>query len=255
MNPIKINLNDSVTSRLTFEPYEAYNNLCLGYLTSVSVQESESAADAKWAFAGMSTPRLVFEFVQLKDQYNTKDRYFIHSELPISNTDKTGAVREDKDITSDYIEMWRRIKHIHDAYVSSPNYTPITEEPEFDPSLPEGELLAAFKVFFTKMAEAFNTGKDGKTPIFEPSGTAKKLNLVALKLVAGGMNSARLVFPKYINKGIIEPAVFSNSKLDVSLKFRPNETVVLGQTTMARGANPSAVNNELTDEIKNILGQ
>ncbi len=252
MNPIKIDVNQSVTSRLSFEPTPEYNNLCLGYLKEVRFEETESDSTAKWEFAGMTVPRIVFEFEQLKDQYNNRDRYYVHSELPVTITKSNGEERKETDIVRSYTEMWRRLKHIHDAYAKSANFSPINENPEFDPSLPEGERLDQIKAFFKYMAKAFNVGKDKETPIFEPNGGDKRTNLVAMKLIATGQKGNRLAFPTFVGKGFIEPAAFTNSKLDVTLKFGPNETVQLGQVSMPSGSGSNAA-EEIGDDIKNLI--
>jgi len=253
MSTIKIDVTQSVTSRLGFEPLEVYNNMCLGYLTKVAVETLESKADGKWEFAGLTLPRIVLEFHQLKDVHNNKDRFLVHSELPLTVTKANGEERTTENIEKSYIELWRRLKHIHDAYATSPNYKPMDIEPEFNPDLPAEDRIKEFEVFFKAVEQAFMVGADGKTPIFEPYGTSKELNLVTMKLVASGQKGNYLAFPTFVGKGFIEKTVRGNGgKIDTALKFTGSETPIVGQVGIAPKAAASQ-GDDLPEDVRKIL--
>lgn len=247
---VKIDVNQDVTSRLAFEPIAAYNNMCLGFLKDVRVEETESKEDAKWEFSGHTVARLVFEFVQLKDVHNNKDRFFTYGIMPVQ-TKKTDGDRTDKDIAGSYVEMWRKIKHIHDQYVTSPNYAPISLVPEFDYDKSVEDRLADIKTFFQAIAASFQVGKDKATPIYMPYDNDKKVRCIVMKLVASGQKNAYLSFPDFTGKGFVEVAVLTNGKLDTALKFTGNETAVVG--SVAIGQRPSTLEDELPAAIQAMM--
>lgn len=252
MSNIKIDVKQEVTSRLSFEPYAAYDNFCLGYLTNVSLQESESAPDAKWDYAGFTVPRLVFEFTQQVDQINTRERVHIHSILPISNVLADGTPRKDADIETSYLAMWGRIKHIFDQYSSSPNFRAITDDISFDFNASPADRIQAFKTFFTLINGYFNKGTDEK-PIYLPYGGDKKDKLLAIKLVATGQTNNRLDFPTFVGKGFLDAsAKFANGKLDTYLKFKPNETPIVGNANVRQQAAPN-ISSELPADVQELL--
>jgi hypothetical protein len=250
MSKIIIDTSADVTSRLGFEVYPAYENMCLGYLNNVSVETAESKADAKWEFAGLQTPRLVFEFVQHKDNFNDKDRFFIKSELCISTQLADGTERKPNDIVGDYIELWRRVKHIYDQY-SKYAVKPLTVTPEFDPEAGVEERLEQFTKFFSTFAEAFNTNGEGNTPIYANYGGKTNSKLVTMKLVATGVKNSYLSFPKYVGKGFIEPAEFVNNKFKTTLKFGANETPITGSVAVKAPTN--VMSEVMNEDIMNII--
>jgi hypothetical protein len=230
MSKVIIDVNEDVKSRLGFELFPAYDNFALGYLTDVRVEETDSKEDAKWEYAGFKISRLVFEFTQHKDAYNDKDRFQVHSELPVKQTLTDGSTRKEADIANDYREMWRRIKHIWDQY-SAYATTPLAVVPSFDTGLDESARLEEFKAFFEAFAAAFNTSGVEGTPIYAKYGGKSNAKLMVLKLIASGTKNSYLSLPKYVGKGFIEPAVIENTKLKTTLKFGPNESPILGSVS------------------------
>lgn len=252
-NKIKIDVNASVTQRLSFQPLEEYDGLNLGYLIGVTFNESKSDNDAKWEFKGLEeVPRVTFEFMQHKDAFNTKDRFYVKSFLPHGVVDSKGAEREESAIVSDYMALWAGIKHIHDAFIGSPNYKPIDFPVEFDHEADLDTRVKEFKTFFQNVAKAFNEGKDGN-PIYEPHGGKDNANLLVLKLIANNTGKY-LEFPKYVGKGFIEKATIVNGRIDTGITFGVNERYTLGSanvTATQQANNP--VSAEISDDIKNLL--
>jgi len=250
MGKIKIDVNQSVTSVLPFKPFAGFNNLCLGYLTKVEVTESE-AKDSNWEYANETVPRLTFIFEQYKENADKKDRMFFHSELPIASIKVSGEEVTDENLQIMYQEMWKRIKHIHDQYIGTPNYKEIKTVPEFDPDATTEEKLAIFKKFYEAMAKSFNEGKDKTASIFEPYGGKDRKNLLAMKLIASTGKNRRLVFPTFVRTGFVEQAKIKNGKLDTILAFSPNETVDLGSTAVPAGAagSQTEVSNEIAAQL------
>jgi len=221
---LQIDINQNVTSRLQFEPIEAHNGFCLGFLNNVSIETSPVNEDAKWEFKGYETPRLVFEFIQKKDQYNTKERFHIHSELPISRLKSNGESREEATIVKDYLALWGRVKHIHDMFSTSANFKAITEAPKFTPEADIATRLAEFKKFFEDMVNLFNMGTDGN-PIYKPFTVEGTEKCLTLKLIVNTLNDkSYLGFPKYVGQGFAERTTINNGKIDTALKFQPKET-------------------------------
>ncbi len=250
MSKINIDVSADVTSRLGFEVYSAYENMCLGYLTDVRVETSVSKDDAKWEFAGMDIPRLIFEFTQHKDAHNDKDRFYVKSEMPISILLAEGTDRKADAITGDYIELWRRVKHIYDQYAKFA-VKPLTVTPEFDP---EGNIearVAEFTKFFTEMAEAFNTNGAEGTPVYAGYGGKTNAKLMTLKLVASGPKNTYLSLPKYVGKGFIEPAEITNGKFRTALKFGANETSITGSVAVKAPVN--SMESVMNEDIMNII--
>ena len=255
MSKIKIDVKQEVTSVLPFMPFPEFNNLCLGFLTAVEYDETE-AKDSQWEYAGQTVPKLTFRFVQYKAKADDKDRVFSHRELPIATIKVSGEEVTDANLVLMYTEMWKRIKHIHDQYVDSPNYKEIKSIPEFDAHASLNERLATFTKFFKQMADAFNKGKDKETPIYLPHGAvgADKTNLLAMKLIAGGRNNGTLVFPTFVGTGFVEQAKFKGPKLDSILVFKAKETVELGSAT-ANPAGAVAAQSDISAQIADQLLQ
>jgi hypothetical protein len=200
----------------------------------------------------MATPRLVFEFVQKKDQYNNKDRFYIHAEMPISNLKSNGEIRDKVTFEKDYIALWGRIKHLHDMFATVPNFRGFTTAPSFDVEASREVRVAEFEKFFNDVADLFNKGTDGN-PIylpFTPEGTEKCLTL---KLVANTIGDRiSLGFPKYVGQGFVERTSINNGKLDTALKFQPKETYRIASAAVPSAPTRTSPSN-LPADVQAIL--
>lgn len=255
---IKIDLNQEVTQSLPFEPFAEFDDLCLGFLKEVSVTSTTAKTKeegSKWEYAGMEVWQLIFMFQQYRKLADEKERLFFHRELSIATIKVTGVQITPKNLNNMYVELWKRIRHIHDQYKESPNYKPFTKAPEFNPQASKTDRAEAFKVFFNDMADAFNKGK-GNKPIYEPWDNTDKTNLKILKLIASGDNKDKLDFPHYVGSGFMEAySIDANGKLNTTLKLGHKETVKLGgdkgaPIPMGGGA---GVASAVSDEVANKL--
>ncbi len=221
MSKIKFSRKDDATSRLPFKPSEEYNNLCLGHLTGVHLDHSVSDEDKEWEFAGMEIPRIVLEFEQWKDKTDVA-RFYTYSEIPVTVVRKDGSEMKESTVMMRYEKTWKKLKHIYDSFNFSPNWKPLPFDPEFDPDGDVETRLKEWDVFFKKIADAFNKGKDKETPIF-PTDKVKE-TLITMKLVANGN---RLTFPEFTSTGFIEKTVFKGNNLQTLLEFKYNESITI----------------------------
>jgi len=219
---IKIDKNKEVTSRLPFEPVPEFNNLAIGYLTDVEVVTTTSKEDAKWEFAGMEVPMLAFRFTAFKRNKTDADRFMTMSFMPISNQLADGTDREDSKLQTSYVQMWDKIKHLHDQYITNDNYKAIDADPTFDNTKSAEERIKEFEVFFTAIVNDFKLGKDKTTPIY------KEKQDLAMVIVASGKKLSFHALPDFVGKGIFQLAKFKGGKLDTDLRIPINATIKLG---------------------------
>lgn len=253
MTKVKIDTKDPVTSRLPFEPFEQYNNFCVGELESIEISESKIDEDSKWEFKGLTVPRIAFHFVQMKLKATEPDRFFTHSELPIAKVKVDGTFVTDENIQKMYTEMWRRLKHIHDQYRISPNYKPFPDdfELEFNVDGTPEERVKEFVDFFKNIKNAFEQGKNKKPIYLDAEG--KRIPMT-MKLIASGNRKSYLAFPVFVGRGFIEPFKVEAGKLKTVLRFGPSETTSLGSAPPAQPAASGAQMPELSPEMKRALG-
>lgn len=249
MSKIKINKSESVTSRLGFKPSLKFNNLCIAKLTNIEVTESDIAEDSKWEYNGKTVPRLAFHFEQWKESPTDPDRFYSSNEMLIAGIKSDSSKIDEKNLIGMYTELWKRIKHLFDAYIKAPNFKDMAFDIEFDPADPIDKRIADMKKFFNNVVDAFNSGTDGK-PIY--------LNqLLAMKLIAtenrgkNGKTYYTLELPNYVGKGTIQAVDLVDGKLNTTLEFTGGQTVDLsGATTITGGEANTAAGSGLPDDIK-----
>jgi len=234
MAKIKVDKNVDVTARLPFKPFPQFNNMCPAYLTSVEVTTSEIDANSKWEYAGLVVPRISFHFTEYKAKATDPDRYFTHSELPISHVKVNGENVTEKNLEIMYLELWKRLKHIHDQFEGNANYKKISFDLEVDTDMSIDDRVKWFTKFFNDFAKAFNVGKDKTNPIYSPK------DLLLLKLIASGKKLTYLGFPTFVGTGFIQKVNIVNGKIETTLAFRPNEAVELGATASIANTVPDA---------------
>jgi hypothetical protein len=247
MGIIKIDKNKEVTGKLGFEVFPEFNDLGVGYLTDVEVTENESKDDAKWEFAGMKIPVLNFRFQQYKRKATDKDRFMTISFMPISNQLADGTNREESRVVKSYIQMFDKIKHLHDQYAGNDNFAPLATDFEFNSDGTIAARLKEFKKVFESVVKDFKVGKDGKTPIY------KDKQYLAIVLVASGKKLSYLAIPGFVNKGIFDLFKTTDGKIDTYLRIPANETTKLGIS--APVAPTSTANSELPTELQDLINQ
>lgn len=246
-NTLNINVADSVTSRLPFEPFIKYNNFCAGKLTSVEVIEKSSDDDANWELKGMTYPNLVFNFISFKENKDDKDRFYTLSLRQILYTKSAGDDRTAINIEKDHLKLWGHIKHLYDQYETCANFKPVDIEVNFDMDLSLEDRTIAMRNFFTEVAAIFNKGKDAKKSIYDGA------DFMLMKLVASGNDNAFLALPDYVGKGIYDTIALKDGKLDTILRFGVNETITLGNTADGATATPSG-DSALPPELAKLQG-
>lgn len=255
---MKFDKNKEVTNKLKFKPIPEFNNLCLGHLEDVRVEVNEvpkvndKGQESTWEYAGLNIPQLVFEFKN--DPYKEEkvvERFYFHRERIIGSLTKNGDQIDSKILESLYGSMWDRIKHIHDAYSSMPNYKPFEDDiPEIDETAPSETRVQQFTKFFNFVAAAFNKGKDDKTPIYKKNGANITMNM---KLVAEYKEGKYLAFPTFVGEGFIEVHV---TGVEPTIELKPNETVVLaGKSSGSSEASTGPDNDDLPDEVKEMINR
>lgn len=254
---VKINVNQDVTSRLRFEPRKDLGMFCVGKLDSIEFDTKHIAEDKEWEFKGLDVPRLAFHFVNHADPDGI-ERYFTHSELPIAATKKDGVASTDKSLTTMLTALWARIKHIHDAYKSSPNYRPWTYEPVFSTAeeATPAKRIEEFTAFFNAVNLAFvGDESKGEKPIW--IGSDGSSIPMTMKLIAtDGKTAQYLDFPKFIDEGCIQPYQLLDGKLKTTLRFRPTETAIIQAVATPVAAGSGAPGAEdVPEEIRNMIRQ
>jgi len=258
---MKFDAKQDVTSPLKFKLDPNVNGgLALGVLDSVELvinDSKESTSD--WEYKGLALPNLVFRFTQKKEKESDKDRKFVHAERVIVSTSLVGDPLPAKTLNSLYSSMWRRLKHIYDAYAAfAPNVREITQEEidavAIDETASAEQRAKQFTNFFRYFESIFNKGTDGK-PIYKDSSSVGYL--MTMKLVAEYGGKEYYTFPSFTNEGFIEKAVFDGSKLVTALRLRTDESVELGKNRKApSGSDADLANTQnqgLTPELLALL--
>lgn len=257
----KADVNKDVTASLKFKPsvYKDLNGLCLGQLVGVEVTSEESpkilddGSENPYQFAGLKVPKIKWNFknVVRKEDEDKADRFFFHVEKPIISVKNDGEKMTDKSLESLYTQMWDRTKHIHDAFKNDPNYKPIAELPDIDPTAPEEKLVEQFTKFFEAIADAFNKGKNDK-PIYQDE-EGKGLTCY-MKLVAEYGQRRYLVFPTYVGEGFIERF---KKGVPPTIELKPKDTQELaasGNTKSKEESNTATTGYEdLPEDIRNAI--
>ncbi len=256
---MKFDAKKEVTNRLKFKPNPELNNLCLGYLESVEVVMNEIAKindkgqESTWEYAGHTIPRLVFTFRNYvrKNDLDKADRFYIHTENVIGAVKSSGDKIEQATLQSIYESMWARIKHIHDAFVSDPNYAPFKLLPEIDEYGKTADRVEQFTQFFNVIADAFNKGKDG-LPIYKGANDSKLP--CYMKLVAEYKQRKWLELPTFVGEGFIERY---KEGVPPTIELKPSDTVELAAgkgAIKASSASSDDIDN-LPPEIREALGR
>jgi len=243
---IKIDKNKEVTGRLPFEPFAQFNDLCIGHITDVYVNEAEYKPEGKHEFAGRTILQLSISLQQYKLDANEKDRFKTIKFTPPTHVDANGVPREESKIITVYTQMWDKIKHLHDQFITNENYKPMDAIPEFNGSTLD-ERIAEFNKFFEVVVKDFKVGKDGTNPIYKPNQN------LAMIMIASGDKKNYLDIPAFVGKGIFDLAKFKAGKIDTYLRIPVGQTTKLGvNATIATGG--LGTNNAMSDLPEELRG-
>jgi hypothetical protein len=241
---IKFDAKKEVTRSLKFKPNADLDNLCLGTLQGVEVVITESpkikedGSENPYEYAGLELPNLKFTFknhIRPEDK-DKAERFFIHVEKPIVSKTNKGETMTEKTILDLYEQMWDRIKHIHDAYSTSPNYVPFGDLGELNEKAAPDVRIKQLTKFFTVVAAAFNDGKAGK--IFQDE---KGNGIITwMKLVADYSSAKFLVFPTWPGEGFIEKYT---PGVPPTIELKPSESQVLKANKKDAESNASGDDN------------
>ena len=247
---------ENVERRLLFKPDPELNNLCLGYLDDVRIEERESpllnedGTENTWEYAGLKVPTLVLTFKQAKSQSNPKDRYYEHRFKPVTTKTKEGNPVDSKTLVNMITQEYARLRHITNQYKGLKTY------PTNLGSCPGIDYGASAKVRCEQYLEYFKYFKallDGTNPD-QPHHKGVKL---FIKLVADYSTGKFLAFPSFVGRGFVE-RVFDNQS--PTIDFEPNETVQLnttankGKREAAAGA-PATADTAPSEDIQNIISK
>lgn len=233
-NKITFDLSKSVTKNLKFKPKE--DSFCYGHLESVQLVERETKKVndkgelSEWEYAGLTVPSLEFRFIQTKEKADEPDRVYTHFESVIAFTVKEGSKFNPQDAV---LNMFYRLKHIHDAFSKSDTYQTIKSISPIDPNAAPAKRIEEFKKFFGQFADAFNKGKDDKPVYYYKSG--KHVNL-RMKLLPNydtnpKLNATYLCFPNFVGEGFVEMCF---DGVEPTLEIKRNEIVQLKDMSEVR---------------------
>ena len=254
---MKFDVNQSVESRLRFEPNKKYDNFCIGKLDSVEFEMVKIDDDKEWEFKGMEVPRIAFHFVNYREG-DEPERFFSHSNLPPARVKKNGEASEESKYQISVTRLWGQLIHLYNAYKSSPNFRPLKQEdfPEFDEkadSSPE-KRIAEFKQLFEVIYKYFKGDETkGEKPVW--LGADGNSIIMTMKLIAtDGKNSQYLDFPQFVGEGFIQPFATKDGKLVTTLRFRSSESVILKATEAPRPAAPgTADDSDLPASVRDAI--
>jgi len=258
---IKFDSKKQVTNKLKFKPDHEFNNLCLGKLLNVEVTKNkhekfdEKGKESTWEYAGMMIPNLVFSFKQVhrEESFDKAERFYDHREGIITQTKRNGEPIEMKKVMEMYEAMWDRIKHIHDAFQSSPNYKPFGDIPEIDEKADAATRLEQITKFFDFVAASFNKGKNDK-PIYVD--TNDQPIILWMKLLPEYKEGKYLTFPTFVGEGFIERYV---NGVKPTIEVKPHESVELTGMTRKGEETPKGVSGvaageeELPDYVRKAM--
>lgn len=251
---IKFDGKKKVTQNLKFKPDPKHGNLCIGYLNKVSVDTVESPLvddkgnPNKWEFAGIKVPRLVLEYRNIPEKNTDPERFYFHTEGPITQTRNDGTSVEEKKIQSMYTALFDRIIHMYNVYEGASNYQELEIEVEIDEKNNAENRAKQMTKFFKDVAYAFNKGKDEK-PVFMEGN--KHIPLY-MKLLPDYQRGVRLEFPTFVGEGFVE---VTKEGIPPVIEIKPNESVELvsKKTTASAVASDSKAQDELPPDVKELI--
>lgn len=256
---------ENVERRLPFKPVPAFNNLCLGSLVDVRIENStspkineEDGSENTWEYAGIEVPSLVLTFKQSLEKGETKERIYEHRFKVITSVGKEGNEIDMKTLSALYMNTYNQLRHIGNAFKGLANYNnEIGTAPGIDPKASASVRAEQFRAFFQYWVDLFN-GKDVEKPMY------KGVKLW-IKLVADYSTKKYLAFPTYVGRGFIE-RVIPNANPTIEIEIQNGETVELKATekgsktasSIAGSSNQTGVGVEtpaVDADIQNILNQ
>ena len=251
---IKFDAKKDVTNKLKFKPNPELGNLCLATIESVEVVMNEvkkindKGQESTWEYAGYTIPSLVINFKQhhRKEDTDKADRFYSFRQNIIGSVRSNGDPIEDSVLVALYEAMWDRIKHIHDAFATCPNYKPFGSLPEINERGKVADRVSQFTTFFETVAEAFNSGKGDKL-IYQAE---DKPVVVWLKLLAEYNEGKYLTIPTFVGEGFIEKY---NPSVPPTIEVKPNETVVLRGKGKSSTSSETSVADDLPAHLREML--
>jgi hypothetical protein len=270
MEGFKIDINKSVTSRLSIEPEKTttgawkYEGLVMLKWVGISLG---TVSFEKGQFAGLECKTLNFDFTNYKLNASDPDRFLTHQEKIIGTVKKDGSDYVDMDaktVAKFITNMWNRIKHILDATHGGVNHRDIIANKEFlklidfPMTSDAATIVAHFNKFF-EFIVTFATG-DGKTtfPIWQSKDGSP---LCAWGKILPEYNDGKWYeFPSFVGTGFIEKISFGDKNIPNMakiIKVKPSETLELRAAkkanTTANASNPNIAPGEIPNDIANLL--
>lgn len=262
-NVLNFNVEDKVVRDLPFEPNPDTYNLVICGIDSVTKKELEVALVNKDGvassseYAGKKVP--VFEIVfktYPSAKTNLRERVLRVTDSVPYTIKKDGSAIDVADVNKNITNMFQRIKHLYDAYVSIPNYKKIEKLPSIDMDASIDKRIASFDKFFSAFEAAFNKGKDDK-PVYRPAVGIPYQGY--LKVLPEYSTKKWFTIPSFVNTGFFELV-----KIDSITKvpFSPNIKVGINESLELRaekkGKADGAVNDSpdtASDDIQDILAK
>ncbi len=223
MSTLNIDINESVVNKVRVKPDAAINNLLIVELESVEV-DTKLSEDTKeeYDFHGMVVPSIYFSFKQ--HHSDGIERFYTYSLSPVVITKKDGNPNPNKTRQNIYLEQYKHIRHIFNAFANEPNVMDISKFklPELKIDEPNKEKhLKDVKKWYDALATLF-TDKDGKA-LYK---NAKDEGIKLLMKMVINKNDKKINIPNYLNDGFAEKLKLVNNKVVTALQIEPNESIV-----------------------------
>lgn len=261
-NKIQFNLEEAVVKDLQFEPVPALHNLVIGGIEKVSLKEvdiplTDEAGNVNTnEYAGKKVTSIEILFVTTPNPKTNERRKVMKviESMPYT-LKKDGSEILAEQVSKNVLNMFQRLKHIHDAYTGLPDFSPITKINDIDPFASVDKRIDSFKTFFTTFATSFNEGKNKKPFYLNPAGTP-----IAMwcKVVPDFYSKAWFGFPSFVGTGFIERVIVdkvSGKAFAPNIRVNANESLVLAPAKKGKKEAPvdNGDNPELEGGMASVL--
>lgn len=194
-----------VESRLKLTPNPKTYNVANVIIDAIELKsatpleiDEKTGKESQYEYKGIEIPRLSVTFRTREVNENGEFAYLTHSWSPIVSIKNDGTPNED--VQKIYVEMYKSLQHLYNAFKDSPNYKERAALPDIDidgtPKVRANQTAAFFKVFL----DSFTIGKDGKTPIYKDG----EIDIDCWLKIVANANGTSHDLPRYVEQGWIE---------------------------------------------------
>ena len=251
-----LNLKLEVESALTHIPEEAYHNLVIAQIESVTVQEFEvkmlddNGNPSASEYAGLTVPRLVIktkrQIMPFSTDKNERSDSFSWG-VQTTKDWKTGTLKPQKDVLDRTTYDFMSIIHIHNVLRKHNNTKELDLKVlnEYNPFAVKEDRVAKLKEIYTYIASMFNEK-------LETTGTEQYKDLVLcwVLIPGGGVNRSKYTIPPYVGSGFVE--VFKSQQFKPAISIPTNVVMKLGKLEPKTAPINNAIPNASLDALQNL---